>query len=273
MTLPINKYSKIYYKLIAQAQTRNISDSEYIELHHIIPEAFFKNRSRKGPKGWLDGDPEAIGNKVALTAREHFICHWLLKKMHTGRAYEICMYALNGMKREGKDNERYETKITSRVYAKLKEEFALVHSAYMKTKTPWNKGLKLDGEKYKTAGRKNKGKVHSAETIAKRVVKQIGVKRSDNTKANISASLKGKLKGPMSDEGKANISKATKGIKKSAEHTAKKTATLKALAASGEHHSKQRKTCPHCGTEMNRILYGRWHGDRCRQNPANNTSA
>ena len=46
------------------------------------------------------------------------------------------------MKRNGQYTQRYETKITSRVYENLKKEFSIVHSATMKGKTAWNKGRK-----------------------------------------------------------------------------------------------------------------------------------
>ena len=253
----MNKYEKWYATIIENAKDRKLSG--YKETHHIVPRSL--------------GGSDGADNLVDLTAREHFVCHWLLVRIHTGPVQHKMVYALNGMKRNGKDNQRYETPITSRVYANLRAQFSAVHSATMKGRPAHNKGVPASDEQKAKQSAKMTGRKQSAESVAKRVASQIGSKRTEETKAKMSASAKLVIKGPRSDETKANISKATKGVKKSAEHTAKKTATLKALAASGEHHSKQRKTCPHCGTEMNRILYGRWHGDRCRQNPANNTSA
>jgi hypothetical protein len=92
------------------------------------------------------GGTDIKENLVDLTAREHFICHWLLIKMHTGESRAKMMYALNGMKRTNKEQERYKTPITSRVYQKLKEEFGKTHSAYMKGRTPWNKGVPVTEE-------------------------------------------------------------------------------------------------------------------------------
>jgi hypothetical protein len=249
----MNKYEKWYASIIENAKDRKLDC--YKETHHIVPRSL--------------GGTDDKSNLVDLTAREHFICHWLLVHIHKGPAQHKMVYALNGMKRNGKDNQRYETPITSRVYAKLKEQFSIVHSATMKDKTPWNKGLTLDDEKYKVAGRKNKGKKHSQESIDRRVAKQTGQKRSDKTKELMSLASLGKPKGPMKEEFKKKRSDSLIGRPKNPDSVAKRAETLKVLAANGQHHSKQKKTCPHCGTEMNYILYGRWHGDRCKQNPAN----
>jgi hypothetical protein len=60
-----NKYTQCYYNIVEQAKAR--STVGYFERHHIIPKS-------------LGGSNDA-SNLVALTAREHFICHWLLTKM------------------------------------------------------------------------------------------------------------------------------------------------------------------------------------------------
>jgi hypothetical protein len=119
-----NKYTKIYYSIISNAQSRDLSQIVYSEKHHIVPECFFKIRKRKGPAGHLDGNVNADENIVRLTAREHFICHWLLTKMVDNIYYEYMLYALNGMRRENKHQIRYYTKITGRVFAKLREELS-----------------------------------------------------------------------------------------------------------------------------------------------------
>ena len=65
-----NKYSNWYFNIIKQAQTRTISG--YTEKHHIIPKSLGGNNTKD--------------NLVALTAREHFVCHLLLTRMTTGEA-------------------------------------------------------------------------------------------------------------------------------------------------------------------------------------------
>lgn len=57
-------YTKIYESLIYKRQSQ--PPAEYYETHHIIPRC----------QGGVDE-----GNVVNLTAREHFVAHWLLVKM------------------------------------------------------------------------------------------------------------------------------------------------------------------------------------------------
>lgn len=64
-------YKNIYYKIIenAKKETEN-GDRQlgYFEKHHILPKSL--------------GGSNDKNNLVKLTAREHFICHWLLVKMY-----------------------------------------------------------------------------------------------------------------------------------------------------------------------------------------------
>jgi len=249
----MNKYNQWYSSIVENARNRVLSG--YKESHHIIPQSL--------------GGPDTKENLVDLTAREHFVCHWLLIKMHTGEARAKMVYALNGMKRTNRDQERYETAITSRVYQKLKEEFGKTHSAFMKGRQAHNKGKPMSEEqkaKIRATKASNPYKF-TQEQIAKRAEKQIGQKRSQESKDKISLALKGKSKGPMSDENKGKISKSMKGVSKSAEAVAKRQETLKRLAAEGSQHSQIKLTCPHCGVTMQKMLYARWHGDRCQARP------
>lgn len=63
-----NKYTKLYFDIINKAIfQKRIKGIIYYESHHIIP------KSLGGENGKL--------NRVLLTAREHYIIHWLLTKM------------------------------------------------------------------------------------------------------------------------------------------------------------------------------------------------
>jgi len=122
-----NKYSKIYFQIIYRAKLRTLT--EYSEKHHIVPESFYINRTRKGSSGWLDGDPNELSNIVSLTAREHFICHWLLIKMTSGEAKHKMIFAFTMMKCKGvNQSSRYETVITSKIYAIYNEKSSKIKS-------------------------------------------------------------------------------------------------------------------------------------------------
>lgn len=249
----MNKYTRWYNSITQKAKSRDLP--LYTETHHIVPKSL--------------GGSDEKENLVALTAREHFICHWLLVKMHNGEAKAKMIYALNGMKRTNKHQERYETKITSRVYQKLKEEFSKVHSEFMSGKPAHNKGKPMSAEQKELLRVAMTGRKVDPEVLERRISSQTGKKRSEEDKAKISAALKGKAKGPMSEENKKRISEGSKGKPKSAECTQKKAETLKKLAAEGMHHSIVKVTCPHCAKEVTKLVYSRLHGDRCRSKEPN----
>ena len=64
-----NKYSRWYNQIIERAKCR-LLNGEYKEIHHIMPKC-------------LGGNNDS-SNLVELTAREHFVVHWLLTKMVDG---------------------------------------------------------------------------------------------------------------------------------------------------------------------------------------------
>ena len=65
-----NRYSRIYFSIIEAARIRILPKDSYKEMHHIIPRS-------------LGGDDSST-NIVALTAKEHLICHKLLVRMTEG---------------------------------------------------------------------------------------------------------------------------------------------------------------------------------------------
>lgn len=66
----MGKYWKWYWSIVENAKNRPIINGSYFEVHHIIPRS-------------LGGD-DSEDNKVALTAKEHFVCHHLLTKITYG---------------------------------------------------------------------------------------------------------------------------------------------------------------------------------------------
>ena len=68
-------YKRIYTKIIENAAADESNRSGvYTERHHIIPKSL--------------GGSNTKSNLVRLTAREHFICHWLLLKMYPIGSFE-----------------------------------------------------------------------------------------------------------------------------------------------------------------------------------------
>jgi len=104
-------YKKLYNEIILNSQLRQPLDG-YVENHHIIPSS-------------LGGSDDKI-NITKLTAREHFICHYLLVKIQPINS--IAWYKMNNafIIMNGKTHEnRY---INSRLYETLRKNFSLVMS-------------------------------------------------------------------------------------------------------------------------------------------------
>lgn len=149
-----NKYTKWYFQLIFRAQTRILPRTDYRERHHIIPKSL--------------GGSDNSENLVPLTAREHFICHWLLTKMLTGKERSPMVYALFAMRTGHSKQHRYHTKITSRAYSTLKKERSSIVSKQL-TGRPVSQETK---HKMSASQKGIPRKLHSEETKAKMSVSQ-----------------------------------------------------------------------------------------------------
>lgn len=77
----MSKYQTWYDQIIERAIERELDC--YSEWHHILPRS-------------LDGGDEG-SNLVQLTYREHFLVHWLLTKLYTGKGRRSMQYALQCM--------------------------------------------------------------------------------------------------------------------------------------------------------------------------------
>ena len=256
-----SKYTQWYWTIVETRQRWPLDECVYSEEHHVIPESFFKQRSRNGPAGWLDGDPEDRSNLVRLSAREHFICHWLLVKMTTGIAHIKMRDALEMMGVDSENQKRYSTRITSRVFERNRIIVAQQRSERMMG----------DGN---PAKRPEVGKAISES--------KLGVKRapfSEEWIANMTATRQGDRNGMW---GKTHSEESKEKIRASAENLAwvnngasdlkiQKSEVEKYLREGWvrgrkyvERGSRDKKLCPHCGTLAAANTYKRWHGDNCR---------
>lgn len=190
----MSKYKKWYDNIISKAHTRMIEG--YTELHHIIPKSLGGN-----------DNPE---NLVSLTAREHFICHILLTKFTTGKDRNKMLHAAIIMKSTNEYQDRY---LNSRLYNTIRKEYAKKFS-----EKQIGEGNSFYGKKHSQETRQkmsdSKRKLHNSDWVNP----HIGMKRSAETKKNISISKKGKpsskkgiLQGPMTQEQKEKHKKAIQG--------------------------------------------------------------
>ena len=244
----MNKYTKWYSNITDKAKNRKLDC--YTESHHIKPRSM--------------GGPDTTDNLVDLTPREHFICHWLLVKMTTGKDHHKMLNALRMMRAENSNQERYTTKITARVYESIKQEYS-----------------ELQSKKFTGKGNGFYGKTHTLEAREKIRQKNLGNKLTPEQHDKLVANTKGKKKPPITEEHRAKLSAAQSGknnprygVTVSEETRAKIGAKAKGRKQSEE--TKQKKAdairglkrekllCPHCDQLVAVNGYVRWHGANCK---------
>lgn len=197
-------YQRIHDQIIDCAKTRTLPSDTYIEKHHIIPRSL--------------GGSNSKNNLVKLTAREHYIIHWLLYKIH--RTAKLA-HAWNSMCMRTMDMpQRY----TSHSFRFAREHFSQIHKDIWSNDDYRNKMIKKriaqatpeirkkisssvqalwnDPEYRKMQTLNKTGKKQSAEHIERKVVTLRGIPRTDETRQKISKSKLGHI---VSDETRAKI--------------------------------------------------------------------
>ena len=269
-----SKYTNWYDSIIFRAKNRVLPNDVYTEKHHVIPRS-------------LGGD-DSKENIARLTAREHFICHWLLTKMVSGKKEKYQMWnAFSCMLyRENANQERY--KISSKVFESIKIAGSKI------------KKEKMSGVNNPMYGKRGPlspsyGKKRTPEQLQTYSECHKGIKRSLEARLKQSQSTKGR---PKSLEHRRKVGQSVKGEKNgmfgkklTAEAIAKRTASLRAnllkkkiakildegmivvrekknanltRLANGNHPSQQKRTCYHCNVTVSSGMFGRWHS-QCNQ--------
>lgn len=150
-------YKKIYYKLINKRINERPKEV-YSELHHILPKSM--------------GGTDDKNNLVRLSAREHFMAHYLLWKTHRTKEMGYALHAMrmsNGLK-----------KLNARRYEVLRLAFSEVNTGKL------NPMYGKCGKLHHLYGRKL-----SDETKAKISKAQTGKKVSQETKLKLSEQCRG----------------------------------------------------------------------------------
>ena len=209
-----NKYTTLYFKIIQKAKQRT-TNIGYTENHHIHPRAL--------------GGSDEPSNLIRLSAREHYLVHWLLTKMLTGHGYYLMSEAFWNMT----TSKKYKT--TSRVY----ESIRTIHSDnFRKTMTeywsnPSNRQKMIDNNP-----------MHDSEIYGK----WLTTIKSDSYKQKLSNSVKTSLNLPhIKHNNKLAKIKMWKNEEYAKNHPMNKTIT-----------------CEHCGKSGKKPVMTRWHGDNCK---------
>ena len=154
-----------YIKFISALQNQVIDG--YYEEHHIIPKAF-------------DGS-DRKENLIKLTARQHFVAHWILARALGGPASRA-FFMMSNFGKYGKVN--------SVVYDKARKEYAKLVSLQMKN-NPINYEFTVEHRAKLSSAKK--GTTLSIETRQKISDRQIGRKLTKETKQKISQAKKNKV--------------------------------------------------------------------------------
>ena len=101
-----SKYTRWYNQIIEQAKVRALTNDNNTETHHVVPKSL--------------GGSNVKDNLIVLTAREHFVCHWLLTKMvvETKQKYQMWNAFSCMLYRELPGKQRY--KVSSRIFESIK---------------------------------------------------------------------------------------------------------------------------------------------------------
>lgn len=209
-------YQYHYDALISKAKNRNIPEG-YVEEHHIVPKC-------------LDGNDDRE-NLVLLTAREHFIAHIFLAKIHGGALW----HAAHMMSNMG----RY----TNRKYEVIRKEHAKLVGDFMRgRKKPEGHGKKVSENKER------------ARKISEALTGRI---RSEEHSKNIGLGNKGKI---VSADSRQKISVAMSGKNNPMFGKTHNEESKRIISEA----NKQRILCPHCNKEGGIAIMKRWHFDRCK---------
>jgi hypothetical protein len=164
-------YQKIYDQIIEKAkrESRSKGGETYYEAHHILPKCL-------GGEGH-ESQWKYHSNIILLTAREHFICHWLLVRVYPENAKLIYALWMMSNRVGGRRENRYIP--SSRAY----EEARGLHSKELKKKPAWNTG-KLPVRR---------GISQTKEHVEKRVKAHKGSVRTEESRQRMSEARKGKV--------------------------------------------------------------------------------
>jgi hypothetical protein len=185
-------YKKIYDQLIVSRKIliRHKNDGVYYERHHIIPKSI--------------GGLNKKENLVLLTAKEHYIAHYLLYMIYKNTIHNKKMTNAFWRMNCIKNTNRLYT-ISSRIYNFIRQEQQSIASDRFKDSIPWNKGLtketsnslksvSISNSRPKTKKEKDafkqawkfRSKTQSAEHTLKSSLSRTGLRRTTQSKINMS---------------------------------------------------------------------------------------
>lgn len=244
-------YQKIYEQLIERAKNRILIG--YKERHHIQPRCI--------------GGTDSKENLVDLTAREHFLAHWLLVEMYP--AETKLQYAFWQM---CNSNNQYQNRYipSSRIYEYAK----MLHSNNIRKMNTGKKNGPMSSETKQKLSEKLKGRKSVKTEEWKRNI-SIGLKKSYASGKHYKWNLGKKMPasfGEKISKAKKGMIGTNKGIPMSQEQKEKIRNTLLRHEVKQSTKDKISKTllnkpeitCPHCSKSSRGTSFKVYHFENCK---------
>jgi hypothetical protein len=227
-------YLKIYNAIIDRAKLRNKDINEYYEKHHIIPKCLGGKNNKE--------------NFVFLTAKEHFVSHWLLFKIYGGSKLA---HAWNSMCRVSKGQEA--RLINSRTFSRARE----THRRLLQQNSSGDLnnfyGKKHSDESKRAISTANKGRIKSKEEIENWVEKVSSKSKTDEHKRKISRKNLCMIQ---------NIQ--TLEIKRVPIETLGKIYDINQWVNPKKITPEQKFSCSYCNMVTTKSNLKRWHNENCK---------
>lgn len=195
-------YKWHYDRLIETRKNRDPEEGKYYEKHHIVPKSM--------------GGDNATSNMVKLTAREHFLAHWLLWRIHRNRqmacafAYLCGSFSIKEIKM--KSSRGYEEAKLSMINTSCSEK------TRKRMSVNWNRSVErrkkisernIALHKEKRIGMYNKSHTDEYKCVMKEKMKgnsnAKGYKFTKDQSKNLSIAQKERKRKPLSDEWKQTL--------------------------------------------------------------------
>lgn len=234
-TLPTPKsahYLNRYLNLICYANN-NPQITDYDEEHHILPESM--------------GGTNNATNLVKLTARQHYLAHWMLWKAYKSKEMTSAFFSMSNQSNQHQDRER---RIPSRTYEQLRKEFSQHISE--STKDLWQ------DQAYRQKHIETNNTIET-KTLRSQKAKELWTDNEYRKKQHLArkeAWASGRFKRDHSkcgNKGDANVAKRPE---------------VKAKNSGANHYSNRegyvKPSCIHCGITSTLTNIKRWHNDNCK---------
>jgi len=225
-------YLDRYIKFITFAKNLAVGD-KYVESHHILPQSM----------GGLNDD----NNLVKLSARQHYLAHWMLWKAYKSKEMTFAFFSMSNQSNQYQGRNR---KINSRIYENLRNEFStlLSKTAEDKWQDPAYRQKHIDTNNSEKTQR-----------IRSEKAKELW-QNPDYVKKLLASRAKARAEGRVrTDHSKCG---------QPGELNPMKRPEVKAKNTGVNHYSNRdgyvKPSCIYCGTTTTPTNIKRWHNENCK---------